>query len=200
MNDFIKCNLADNMYEVKANNIAFLEGKLKSCYSAIGLHDESNPILDKLLNINRLGLITTNSQPGVFDTEEDYYQRCYISGIIKKTDFINLKKIMRILDPEIKILNTSKSVKQLQSYYEDDTNTVQPPEWHIISKDSNEIFTHTIYGEKWYSCDDFAKCIAYNDIKDKYITVELVDLKWGRVEHLLDCLIYALKYMNEHQY
>lgn len=192
--DYIFCNLAETVNEVKANNIAFLQGKLKSCYSSMGLHDETDPIIEKIIEINRLGFITTNSQPGVYDKVEDYYQRCYISGIVYKSKYKQLQRLMRLINTDFKVIRTIKTIKELIPYYNDKLNA--PPEWHIISKDSVEIYTHTIYTATFTECDDFARCRAYPELQKEFYTVEIIDLKWGRTDYMLDCLIEVLKHIN----
>jgi hypothetical protein len=103
-----KWNNINSIAEYRTTMLDFLNGKINVSNNHYGKLDiESELIKDKLIRINRLGFITTGSQPGYLD--KYYRQREYIDGLIEKKIFNNF--LEKLNNNGIKYITTENCMK-----------------------------------------------------------------------------------------
>lgn len=174
---------AKSIEEIKELNTLFVKGEIAgTCYHLGKLNRESNLILHQLIKINDLGLITTNSQPGIPEDvwNNNYEQRAFLTFLIKKKDYGIFKNELTKINDE---------------YYHrkcTDDPDFCPPGLYWLSRDRFKNFTH--FSFELTKCYSFHDCNLYEEIKEDYCEVEVVDPVWGR-NTLFDDIIKALKNM-----
>ena len=183
-------------------NIDFLRGERASPRYYGSIHDgnpESIASLRKMIQINKLGLLTIDSQPGEVIPKYGHKQRPYITGVA------NLKIAHHLYE----VLNHHVIVTICPLWAEFNIDDLQAGAFScgsiLATYDDNQPFTHVgahINGLQ----PDFAyiKPALANKLLDKAWAVNIVDPVWGRdaaVEgHLLDQTIEALNLFSGDPY
>lgn len=177
---------AKTIDEIKQLNIQFIKGEIyNTCYHYGPLNPESNEIHKELLEMNELGFITTCSQPG--EKEDEYQQRGVVEGLIDKRVFERFRRIMYNTCDDIYIRKC------------DDTNLLnilrwfgrQPPEWFYVTINNGNPCTHTAQCDM--PCESFRRCKLYEQLKEKFFEIDIIDMKWGRTNYIHNKVVEALR-------
>ncbi len=177
---------AKTIDEIKQLNTQFIKGEIyNTCYHYGPLNRESSRISKELLEMNQLGFITTGSQPG--QERVDCQQRGVVEGLIDKRVFERFRRIMYNTCDDIYIRKC------------DDTNMLnilrwfgqQPPEWFYVTIDNGNPFTHTAQCDM--PCESFRRCKLYEQLKEKYFQIDIIDIQWGRANYIHKKVVEALK-------
>ncbi len=177
---------AESIEDIKRMNIAFLRGEMKATSYHLGpLNSESIPLVDKLIQLNELDYITTNSQPGgLFGC---YYQRSYVSGILPRkhvSSFVNSMNA-KCQFAFVKILEREMTREELQ--------WLELEDLYWVTTRNGKNVTHI--SEITFACEDFRDCYdVYNDLVKEYVHVYVMDKRWGYTgTDILDTAIELLQ-------
>lgn len=170
-NPDIEWYTASSLDEYKSLTKEFLRGQLKSTLWHYGpLEDESKTLVSDLQFINTLGLIPTNSQPGVFwNPLHRLQQRAYIEG------FTTLEKADRIAQKAQKYsltVHTKQNSNLATDIYRTPITRSRPGRTYSYGpKDSVQ---STLYGlqKKSFMSESWA-------VLESAVTVSIMDLNWG---------------------
>jgi hypothetical protein len=162
---------AESIEELKCMNIAFLRGEMQATAYHLGpLNAESSSLVDKLVQLNELDFITTNSQPG--GQFNNNVQRNYVYGILpRKYISLFLKRMYTYCSSAfILILEKEFTSEELKLLKADDL--------YWVTKNNKRNITHI--SEITFPCDDFHSCIdVYSELVDLYVGVYIMDIRWG---------------------
>lgn len=169
-------------------NIKFLKGEInESPWHCGPLNGESFSILDKLIEINEKGLLTTSSQPGVFNFIENvgpYHQKAYVSGFISFADLHITLSTMNVPDYVIvlssqsghKVINQQNSALCYPvSYFERNYATAIPLRESMFEEEvgwlklENPTLAETMLQENYIYVTFISKLANNNDLFDDLI-------------------------------
>lgn len=185
--------------EILAYYRKFLSGEIRSCPTHCGpLEEESSQILWELLMINKLGILTIDSQPGStmkLDAEEPddstcttISQRAYLDCYMSYELAMKLVRLLRgsrflifaqkYTEPSNdEPITTIPVTITLQGQYCIGTETAMPIQW--LSPDFDSILAETP-PEKW------------SEITQDLYSVRILDPIWGRKSALFNEVILTL--------
>lgn len=176
---------AKSIDEIKKLNMQFIKGEIyNTCYHYGPLNRESNRVHNELVKMNELGFITTGSQPG--EEKVKSQQRGTVSGLIDKRIFEKFRRVMYNICDDIYIRKCD-DVNMLQHLQNLDK---EPPFWYWVTVDNGHHFTHTAWCKR--PCESFHRCNLYEQIKEKYFEIEVIDMKWGRTNYIHKKVVEAL--------
>jgi hypothetical protein len=188
--------------DLQESTIKFLKNEIDMTNYHCGPPDEETDMIkDYLVLMNRYGCVTTGSQPGMSDHSENYYQRAFVTMLIKKDDYDDFKhKMEALMGSYVYIHNTTEDD---HSEYETTLSTsasdymLKSKFW--VSAKFNaydptfkyEGYTHVSKAE--YECESFMDLKIHKKLCKEYMEIELVDLVWGRVDDLFKNILSVLE-------
>jgi len=183
-------------------NLDFIRGERASPRYFASIHDgnpETITSLRKLAEINSLGLLTVDSQPGEVDPKHAHKQRAYLVGVSNEKlafhlyEELNHHLIVSICPIEVNLFNP------------DATNNMHLCGAIAVTYDAGEPFTHvgghtnTLQHDMEYLDDKLV-----DKLYDRAYNVTIIDPTWGRHAadpgHMLDQIISSLKQFSGNRY
>lgn len=183
---FLECKSID---ELKMLNLEYLRGHLNSsCYNLENITVSQFLVLEKVILINKHGIITTDFNSfnedsricHLYQHTINHYikQKAYLKLLYPKEDFENFKTYLNSFDVEI--------LKNLETPIEDPTLI-----WITTCRCEN--FKVKFIPNSFLECSDFVKCKnIYNELKEKYYEVHIYDPK-NRENYMYDVILDYLK-------
>jgi hypothetical protein len=181
-----------SVQELTEQTIAFLKGETAATSYHFGpLLAESTPLVEKLVQLNRLGLITTGSQPG----GEDRYQgarvekRFFVEGILKRRHLaLFLQRMYQRLPSQcfIALPETDFSYEEICELEAADVYWVQRQ-----GKRRGLLHITELNGpcQMFQTCDEI-----YAQLVDEYVSVFIMDTRWCHAgTEVLDAAIAVLQ-------
>lgn len=174
-------HVATTFFEMCELMALFIEGKSPFIpgYFGDAVDTETLPIVPYLAALNRAGLMTTQSQPGQF--EPGYKQRAFVHGFANREVALKIATLALYSDLHICVFPPDS---------EEDTG------YHVpVTVDNFQPFT-------WAGMHSLGEIEHYSDVlldeailsleQAWYVTV--IDLTWGRNDHLWESLTHVLCY------
>ncbi len=188
---------AKSIEDIQRLTIAFLRGeKTATSYHFGPLLLESTTLVEKLVRLNELGFITTNSQPGGHDSWHGHkiQKRLFVEGILPRR---HLNQFLADLYCSAGGTNCFVAILDNEMTYEE-IRDLQGRDLYWVSKyarsspGSNGGFLHIT--ECTQPCQAFQTCAAvYPEIKEEYVSLFIMDRRWGNQStELLDLLATTL--------
>jgi hypothetical protein len=164
---------AQTIYDIRDLTIAYLHGDITYSPSSLYLVDPIDSINDKLIEINKCGILTTGAQQG-----SSPKKRAYLLGVIKKTHFDEFKLKLEKKGSYVAVpcVNTLNLVK-----------TEGEPEWYWL----NDIYVHAAT-----PIIDVFSFIDFDYVMYDFIEIQCIDLRWGHSNELFNAIIETLKEIN----
>lgn len=155
----------------------FIEGKIKFCpgWGGETVDSETKPLVPYLAAFNRAGLMTTTSQPGLYE-EEGYKQRAFLDGETFKDIALRIAKLSLCTDLHISIFK----------YGVENSRTLTSSGYRIpVTIDDFKPYTfagHYTYGYYVENLAFFSEVChrkAMQELKQAW-HVTIIDMTWGR--------------------
>lgn len=182
---------AETIADLQRLTAAFLRGELSATSYHFGpLLPESASIVEKLVEINQLGLITTSSQPGRLGPTGK--QRCYVEGVLPKRFFhLFSRNLYRIAGEGAFITTTDTEMS-----YEEMVH-LKHCDLYWVTKDIDGIgVTHI--SESTGPCGAFQTCReVWPQLVDEYVGIFVMDTVWGRPDWLLSRVAEVLRFLRQ---
>lgn len=185
----------ETIEDLQQRTIDFLEGRLSATSYHFGpLMAESSPLVDVLVRLNRLGFITTNSQPGRRFTERGaaYGQRCFVEGLLKKRHVsLFMEKLYRATGNTCFILDTRNELcfEEMNQLEYEDRYWVTRTEIAGTRQGITHIPTY-----EGVPCPQFQTCQhIYPLLAEEYVNVFVMDTEWYRPAFLLEKMEEVLR-------
>lgn len=167
-------------------NIRFIQGELSETPSILGpLDEESAPLVPALLELNSLGMFTTNSQPGL--EEDGLRQRSWISGLIPvdiagKVEWLFSQRDDGVFAMMGEVVAVDEECGPL-------SNRV------VVTTDQGEPYTRVGWNE------DLSYLLGYNTLRTTTLTelasnlmwLSVIDSVWGRQTTAIDAVLEVLR-------
>jgi hypothetical protein len=185
---------AESVEDLKRMNIAFLKGDISATAYHFGpLMPESVPLKDKLVELNELDFLTTNSQPGTsfrFQGSQ-YEQRFYVEGVLPRKYLAMFIQRMYSQCPTVFLYILEKE------FTYDEVQMLQVEDLYWLTKNEKTGVTHI--PEIAGPCEMFQTCdSAYPELVDEYISILLMDTRWSHEgTEILDAAIAVLKELQD---
>lgn len=178
---------AESVDDLKRMNIAFLRGEMQATAYHFGpLCAESAPLVEKLVALNELDFLTTDSQPGGQHGNE---QRFYVDGILPRKYLALFLQRMYARCPTafLYVLEKEFTYEEIQM--------LQDQDLYWVTRGKTGI-THI--PEISGPCDSFQTCAVYPELVDEYVGIFLMDTRWGNGStEILDTAVAILKDLHE---
>jgi len=180
---------ARSVNELGKLTLQFLQHKIVSTNYHFGpLYKESKIILPELIQMNKLGFITTMSKPGKKNL--NIRQRGYVCGIINKKNYVKFVKRMNEISNKIYIRHTHDN-----TLIDTLLNIGSYPEWYWILEDiTNKKYIHVKNSSN--SFDYFTYCDFIDELNHNYFEIEIIDLECGREKYIHKKIVTALEINN----
>jgi hypothetical protein len=175
---------ASSIEDLQRLTIAFLRGERSATAYHLGpLLPESTPIVEKLVQINELGFITTGSQPG-----HPVQQRCYVEGVMKRSQLhLFIHDLYKVAGDQAFVSTTESELTW------EEMKHLQFRDLYWVRKDDKRTGVMHIT-ETSRPCGAFQTCSdVWPQLVDEYVSVFILDTVWGRNDWLLDQVITVLR-------
>jgi hypothetical protein len=190
--------------DLKNYTIMFLQNEINDTSYHYGPPDEETELIkDHLIEINKLGCVTTGSQPGLVDDAICAYQRAFVTMLIKINKYEKFKNILsELMNYEVYIRNTTDdNDSEYDSYLDESSSDYMLKSKYWVSAKFNPYdptfeskgFTHCAVTS--IECDSFSSLNIHKKLCKKYIEIEVVDLVWGREALLFENIIHVLRHL-----
>ncbi len=186
-----------SVQELTEQTIAFLQGETAATSYHFGpLLAESGPLVEKLVQLNKLGFITTGSQPG----GEDRYQgarvekRFFVEGILKRRHLaLFLQQMYQRLGTKCFI-----AMPETERSYEEICELTAADLYWVSRQKHNKRQGLLHITELNGPCHMFQTCDeVYAQLVDEYVSVFLMDTRWSvDTMEVLDTAIGVLQALN----
>lgn len=178
----------ETIHDLQQRNIDFIQGRLSATSYHFGpLMTNSVPLMDLLVSLNRLGFITTSSQPGRHYTDRgiSYGQRCFVEGLLKKRYLsLFIEKMYRITGNTCFVV-----VPYSELTFEEIKHLDQEDRYWVTRSEiagTKQGITHIPASDE-LACSQFKTCERiYPLLVDEYVNIFIMDVEWHRSSFLIE--------------
>jgi hypothetical protein len=188
---------ATSVKDIQELTITFLRGESQATAYHFGpLMAESAPIANSLIAMNRLGFITTGSQPGEIARYEGrlLQKRAYVEGILPR------KYYPQFVQELYSRMGKSCFLTPLECErtYED-IQELEAADVYWVSRHIGQVRGILHIPEVTGPCEMFQTCEdVYPQLVDEYISLFIMDTRWGHpAEDLFRTILDILKLLEE---
>jgi hypothetical protein len=185
---------AESLEELKRLNIAFLRGeKAATAYHFGPLMPESAPLKEKLVALNELDFLTTNSQPGCsfHANGKKYEQRFYVEGVLPRKYLAMFLQRMYSKCPTVFLYILEKE------FTYDEVQMLQEKDLYWVTKTDKIGVTHI--PEIAGPCEMFQTCeTVFPELVDEYMSILIMDTRWCHEgTEILDTTLSVLQELQD---